>query len=140
MPTSEALRLATERGFDLVEVAPTANPPVCKLLDFGAYQYQLEKTERKARAKQKKTDVKGIRLSLKIGRHDLEFRVNLAKKFLDQGHKVRVEILLRGREKAHRGMAVDILNQYVASLGEGAIVDQPLSQQGGKLFLIVRKQ
>lgn len=140
MATSDALRIAIERGFDLVEVSPKAAPPVCRLLDYGAYQYQIEKSERKARAHQKKIDVKGLRLSLKIGAHDFDFRVGQAIKFLDQGHKVRVELFLRGREKAHAPLAIDILNSYVKKLGDNVVVDQPLSRQGGKMFMIVRKK
>jgi translation initiation factor IF-3 len=138
--TSEALRLSVERGYDLVEVAPNAAPPVCRLLDYGAYQYQLEKTERKSRARQKKVDVKGVRLSLKIGTHDFEHRVNQSKKFFEEGHKVRVELMLRGREKAHAPLAIEIIEKFRKQLGDDVVVDQALSRQGGKMFMIVRKK
>jgi len=138
--TTEALKLAQERDLDLVEVAPNAKPPVCRILDYGAYQYQQEKSERKSRARQKKSEIKGIRLSFKIGKHDLEVRSKQSRKFLDQGHKVRLEILLKGRERAHRDLAVEKLNTFVKDMGDDIITDQELSHQGGKIFLIIRKK
>ncbi|MFH0853068.1 MAG: translation initiation factor IF-3 [bacterium] len=138
--TTEALRLAQEHDLDLVEVAPNAKPPVCRILDYGAYQYQQEKSERKSKAKQKKSEIKGIRLSFKMGQHDIEVRSKQSRKFVDQGHKVRLEILLKGRERAHRNLAVEKLKTFVINMGDDIITDQELSHQGGKIFLIIRKK
>ncbi len=135
MATRDALQLAQERGFDLVEVAPQANPPVCKLLDYGAYQYRLEKQQRKQRAKLKQIEVKGIRLSLNIGRHDRDVRLNQAKKFLGEGDKVKIEMILRGRENAHQDLAREIMMKFVADLG--ANVEQPIARQGKKFFCLI---
>lgn len=135
MATRDALQLAQERGFDLVEVAPQANPPVCKFLDYGAYQYRLEKQQRKQRANQKQIEIKGIRLSLNIGEHDRDVRLNQAKKFLGEGDKVKVEMILRGRENAHQDLAREIMMKFVADLG--ANVEQPISRQGKKFFCLI---
>lgn len=132
----EAQKIASERGFDLVEVAPNAKPPVCKILNYGAYQYRLEKAERKQKARQKRIEIKGIRLSLKIGQHDLEVRRVQSQKFLGEGHKVRVELLLRGRENAHRPLGQDIIRKFVASLGP-TLTEQPMSMLGGKISMTV---
>ncbi len=135
--TSEALRMAQDRGFDLVEVAPHARPPVCKLLDYGAYQYRIEKQERKSKAHQKKVDIKGIRLTFKIGEHDRTVRQETAKKFLAEGHKVKIEMILRGREFAHQDLAREKVKEFIKELGEGVTVEQPLSKQGNKLLCII---
>ena len=138
--TEEALRMAEERGFDLVEVSPKANPPVCKLLDYGAYQYRLGKAERKQKAKQKKIEVKGIRISFKIGEHDLEIRKNQTLKFIEKGDKVKVEMMLRGRENAHQDRAREIINKFIASLGKNIFIEQTLSRQGNKFFVVLDKK
>ncbi len=138
--TAEALRMAQERGFDLVEVAPYAKPPVCKLLDFGAYQYRLEKQERKAKAHQKRVEVKGVRISFKIGDHDLAVRQETAKRFLSEGHKVKIEMILRGREFAHQDRARENVREFIAAMGDGIYVEQPLNKQGNKLFCIIGKK
>lgn len=138
--TGEALRMAEERGFDLVEVSPKANPPVCKLLDYGAYQYRLEKVERKQKAKQKIIEVKGIRLSFKIGAHDLEIRKNQALKFIEKGDKVKLEMILRGREMAHQDMAREIISKFIESLGEKIIIEQPLTRQGNRFSVVLDKK
>ncbi|MBI4093315.1 MAG: translation initiation factor IF-3 [Candidatus Kerfeldbacteria bacterium] len=135
----EALRLAQERGYDLVEVAPNAKPPVCKILDYGAYQYRLEKQERKSKAHQKRIEIKGVRLSFKIGEHDRTVRRDLARRFLDQGHKVKIEMILRGREFAHQSRARENVMTFIAELGDDVEVEQSLSKQGNKLFCLIGK-
>lgn len=137
MPTSRALDLARERGLDLVEVNPVAQPPICKLLNWGAYQYQQEKLERKSRLRQHKIEIKGIRLSLKIGKHDLELRRNQARRFFIRGDKVKVELILRGRERQHESRARQLVTEFITSLGDGAYLEQPLSKQGGRMSLVV---
>ncbi len=138
MSTQDALRLAQERHLDLVEVAPTANPPVCKIMDYGAFKYRQEKTERKQRLKQKKVEIKGIRISLKIGQHDLEHRMEQAKKFLELGDKVRVEMILRGREWQHQDLARQKITEFIAALGETK-VEQPLNRLGNRYIVLIGK-
>ena len=101
----EALNLAKQKDLDLVEVAPDARPPVCKIIDWGKFQYEQEKEQRKQKAKSKKVDLKEVRLSFRIGQHDLGVKSKQARKFLDQGDKVRIQLRLRGREMAHRDQA-----------------------------------
>ena len=109
-------------------------------MDYGAYQYQQEKKERKHKAKQKKVDIKGIRLGLNIGAHDLEIRKNQALKFFAKGDKVKVELILRGRERAFADRARTIMENFAMSLGDSAVIEQPLTRQGGRLALLVAKK
>ncbi|MFC1662668.1 translation initiation factor IF-3 [Patescibacteria group bacterium] len=136
----QARRLAEERGFDLVEVAPQAQPPVCRIVDYGSYIYHQEKTERKQKAKQKKTDVKGIRLTFNIGDHDRDMLIGRSRKFLEQGHKVKIEMLLMGRQRAHGERGKQMLNQFSESLSDIAKVEQDMGRQGHKYFLILTKK
>lgn len=137
MPTAEAIRLAVERGFDLVEVSPVAQPPVCKIIDYGQLRYEANKKERKQRGKQKKTEVKGIRLSATIGDHDVLVRVKQASKFLEEGNKVQVELLLRGRQKAHPEIGRQVVQDFMNQLLDVATIESPVSQQGGKVTAIM---
>ena len=116
MPSSQALEIARERELDLVEVAPLANPPVCKIIDFGKFQYQKAKLDQASRAKQKKVEIKGIRIGIRTDEHDLEFKKNQAEKFLKRGDKVKIEIVLRGREKAHPDLARKNLNDFIKTI------------------------
>jgi translation initiation factor IF-3 len=140
MNTEEAVRRARAEGLDLIEIVPNAEPPVCRIADFGAWKFRQEKIERKQKARQRKSDVKGIRLSFTIGEHDLGIRRGQALKFLEKGDKVKPEIILRGRQIVHKDKARELLDRFVAGLGEDAIVEQPISQQGKKLFLILTKK
>jgi len=140
MDTYRAIQLARERDLDLVEVSPVAQPPICKIMNYGAYQYQQEKKERKQKAKQKRIEIKGIRLGLNIGAHDLEIRKNQALKFFEKGDKVKVELILRGRERAFFDRARTIMEEFVKSLGDNAIIEQSLTRQGGRLSLLVAKR
>lgn len=101
----EAFKITQEKGLDLVEVNPVANPPVAKMVDYGKFEYQQRKSERKAKVSKKRQELKNIKIGLKTSRHDLEVKAGQAGKFLSKGHKVRLEIFLKGREKAHRDLA-----------------------------------
>jgi len=140
--TSQALSMAQEKGLDLVEVSPLAQPPVAKIINYSKLKYQEEKERRKEKAKQKKIEVKGIRLSLRISPHDIEIRLNQAKKFIGLDDKVRVEMLLKGRERQHFQQAREIINKFVADLNELIPVnlEQPLAAQGGKLSVLIGKK
>ncbi len=116
IPIAKALELAREQEADLVEVSPLAKPPVCKITDYGKLQYQDAKQEQQKKAKQKKVDTKGIRLGFRTDKHDLFFKKTQAEKFLLKGHKVRVELWLRGREKAMLEKAVVNLKEFLATI------------------------
>jgi len=113
MSSEEALVLARAQELDLVEIAPKAKPPVLKIMDYGKFQYQQSKQERIAKGKQKKLDTKGIRIGMRTDTHDLEFKKSQAEKFLTKGNKVKIEIMLRGREKAHQDLARTTLVNFV---------------------------
>lgn len=142
MDTSEALATAQERGLDLVEVSPLAQPPVVKITNFSKLRYQEEKERRKEKAKQKKVEVKGIRLSLRISDHDKEVRVHQAEKFLSQDDKVKVDLILKGRERQHANLAKDIIHKFIESINQlvPTVIEQPLSIQGGKFSVLIAKK
>lgn len=137
METAKAIEFARSRELDLVEVFPKAQPPVAKILDYGQFKYWKEKEARKQKAHQKQVDIKGVRLSLRIGAHDLDMRRSQALKFLTQGDKVRAEIILRGRERQQSEMAVSIIRKFIESLGPNMRVDQDITKQAGKISMIV---
>lgn len=141
MPTADAIAKAKERELDLVVIQPKAEPPVAKIVDFGRYKYEQDKEARKQKAKQKTVEVKGIRLSLRIAPHDMEVRKEKAKEFLDEGDKVKVEIILRGREKRFGDLATQVIQQFIALLDKDVPlkVEQPVLRQGGQLTSIVGK-
>ncbi len=116
MPTSKALAMAREQEMDLVEVSPKAQPPVVKITDYGRMKYKKEKQIQKQKAAQKKVETKDIRLSLRISPHDLDMRLNQAIKFLQKGHKLKIEIILKGREKQLKQKAIEILNNFINKL------------------------
>ena len=132
--------MAREKDLDLVEVYPNAQPPVCKIMNYGSYQFTQAKKERKQRAKQKKIEVKGIRLSLNIASHDLEMRKNQALKFFQKGDKVKLEMILRGRERQFVARAKSIMEEFAKSLGEDVMVEQPWTRQGGRLSMLLAKK
>jgi translation initiation factor IF-3 len=116
MSNWEAIEMAKSHGLDLVEVSPKVHPPVCRIMDFGKYQYQKTKEEKSAKTKQKKVDMKGIRIGIRTDEHDLNFKKNQAEKFLSKGNKVKIEIALRGREKAHQDLARNNLKNFIGRI------------------------
>lgn len=137
---NEARQLAQQAGLDLVEVAPQAQPPVAKIVDFGKLLYQQEKQERKNRAKTKKGEVKGVRLTRNIGEHDLSTRVKTGQKFLAEGDKVKVELRMRGRERAHPELAKQVMERYISMLGEDLVLEQPIKLLGHCLTALIAKK
>lgn len=113
-PTAEAVRMAEERLLDLVEVAPQATPPVCRILDYGKYRYQLQKKEKDARKKQKVQTLKEIKMRPKIDEHDYDFKVRAIRNFLEDGHRVKVSVFFRGREMAFLGKGTEVLSRVIA--------------------------
>lgn len=142
MTTAAATAMALEKGFDLVEVNPKAEPPVCKFLDFGQFKYQKEKEARKQKAQSAEVEIKGIRLSLRIGVGDLETRHQQAKKFFERGDKVKVDLPLRGREKAFRDGATEVINKFIDLLKSDypLRVEQPIAYQNGRLTVILARE
>ena len=124
----KALEIAQEKELDLVEISPNATPPVCKLMNYGKYLYTQSKQQRLHKAKQKKVELKTLRFSLKIEKHDLETKVKKAVVFLDQGHKVKFDLTLRGREKAFVSQAFDKMNFFLTHFPEDVKQDQPLKR------------
>ncbi len=141
MKTADALRTAKERDLDLVVIQPKANPPVAKIIDFGKYKYEKEKEARQQKSKAKNVEVKGVRLSPRIGQHDMDVRKEQAKRFLEKGDKVKVEIILRGREKRFGDVGTQVIQDFIEQLNEDMPikVEQPVARQGGQLTSIIGK-
>ena len=133
----DAIALAKEVESDLVEVSPTAHPPVCKIMDYGKYLYRQNKLMQKQRTKQRKSEVKGIRLSMRTGTHDIETKVRKAREFLEAGHSLKVALIFKGREISHFDLAVDKMNVIKDALADVAKVDQAPKKQGYNLFMIL---
>lgn len=137
LPRSEALRLAEERSLDLVEVAPNADPPVVKLMDFGKYQYERAKREREARKARREIEVKEIRFRPKIGEHDMTFKVKQARTFLQSGAKVKVRVRFRGREITYPEVAMKQLEHVAEQLSDISTVEQQPSFEGPTILMIL---
>jgi translation initiation factor IF-3 len=137
VPLAEALRLAEEATLDLVEVAPNLIPPVCKILDFGKYQYAQAKLQMEQRKQNKTKDIKEMRLGHKISDHDLEIKSKKVNDFLSKGHKVKVTVKFRGREIMHYSLGRDILNKFLASLQAGYILDKDTMMQGKQMITFI---
>jgi translation initiation factor IF-3 len=133
----DALALAEERGLDLVEVAPTATPPVCRILDYGKYRYEQTKREREARKHQKQAELKEVRLKPKTDEHDLEIKARQARKFLLAGDKVKFTVRFRGREMAHPDIGREMLEQIAEELRDVATVEQRPLMEGRALSLLL---
>lgn len=137
--THDALAKARESGLDLIEVNPVSNPPVARIMDFGQYKYELEKKNRKTKAHQKTSETKALRLTFRIKGQDLELRRSQTLKFLSEGNKVKIDIVLHGREKAHRHLALDNIKNFISSLGNDIKIIQPVSSQGEQISAILSK-
>lgn len=140
MDLEKAYDLTEKAGLDLIEIAPQARPPVCRIMDFGKYQYQQSQKEKEQKQKQKYIEVKSVRISPRIGLHDLEFKAKQAEKFLNQGDKVRIEIQLRGREKAHQNLAYDKLEQFIDLIKMEIVVEQEPKREPRGLAMIIAKE
>lgn len=131
--------MAQERGLDLIEVAAKVMPPVCKIGDFGKFLYQKEKQIRQQKVHQKKSGLKGIRIGLNTAKHDLELKKKQAEGFLQKGYKVRIEIILRGREKAFGYLAKQKIEDFKLLLSEGVIIEQAITRQPRGFSMIIGK-
>lgn len=137
MSGREALRLAQEQDLDLVKIAPQAQPPVCKILDYGKYRFEMQKKEKEARKNQKVVELKEIRLSLNIDTNDFNTKVNQALKFLQQGHKVKVSIRFRGREMAHTNLGIDVEKRFAEALEGKAVIDKQPKLEGRSMMMFL---
>ena len=141
MSAKDALKLAKEAELDLVKVAPQAKPPVCKIIDYGKFRYEMARKEKEAKKKQKIVEIKEIRFTPNIDVNDLNTKTNAARKFLEKGNKVKVSLRFRGREMAHMQESRHILEEFAGSLEDIAVIDKPIKQEGRNLtiFLSVKK-
>ena len=137
MSAKEAYFKAKDANLDLVKIAPTAKPPVCKIIDYGKYRYELARKAKEAKKKQKTVETKEIRLSPNIDTNDLNTKVNQARKFLSKGAKVKVSLRFRGREMAHRDVGREILDSFYKELEDVSTVDKPAKMEGRSMVMFL---
>ena len=137
MSSREAQKLADEAGLDLVKIAPTAKPPVCKIVDYGKYRYEQARKEKEARKKQKVIDVKEVRLSPNIDTNDLNTKVGAARKFLEKGDKVKVTLRFRGREMAHTSLGLEVHKRFADALAGKAVIDKQPKLEGRSMMMFM---
>lgn len=137
MPTKDAIALAEDKNLDLVNVSPNAEPPVCKILDYSKYRYELQKKEKLAKKNQKTMQVKEVRLSTFIEEHDVQVKANTAIKFLKDGDKVKVSLRFRGRERDYTQKGFDVMNHFAEEVAEYAVVDKKPKFEGRSLTMFL---
>lgn len=136
-PPIEALRMAEARGLDLIEIAPNAKPPTCKIMDYGKYKYELKKKEHQARKNQTVITIKEIQLRPRTDQHDLEVKLKHARRFLLEGDKVKVNLRFYGREMAHQDLGFELLKKVTQTLQDVALVEVPAKMEGRQLFVLL---
>lgn len=137
MSLEAALALAEEEELDLVNISPNANPPVCKILDYGKYRYEQQKKEKNAKKNQAVTEIKEIRLSLSIEDHDLQVKAKSASKFLKEGNKLKVSIRFRGREMAYSQIAFDVMKKFAELISDCGVVEKEAKMEGRRMFMFL---
>lgn len=137
MPVSEAIKLAEERKLDLIEIAPQADPPVCKIFDYGKFVYELQKREKIQKKAQHQQQMKEIRFKWRIDDHDFNFKLRHAKEFIIDGNKVKATVFFRGREIVHQEIGQEVLERFVKEMMEVAKVDQPIKPEGKSLSVVL---
>lgn len=137
MPTEKALEMAGEKKLDLVNISPNANPPVCKILDYGKYRYELQKREKEAKKKQKVTQVKEIRLSTFIEDHDIQVKATTASKFLKDGDKVKVSLRFRGRERDYAARGMEVMKTFADTVSEVGVIEKKPLFEGRSLTMVL---
>ena len=137
MSAQEALKIAEERNLDLVKIAPQAKPPVCKIMDYGKYRFEMTKREKEAKKNQHTVEIKEIRLSLNIDTHDFETKVNHAKRFLESGNKVKVSIRFRGRQMAHPENGLTTMSKFSEACGKFSSVEKPAKLEGRSMLMFL---
>lgn len=133
MSARDAFELALEKKLDLVKIAPQAEPPVCRIMDYGKHKYEQQKREKENKKKQKITEIKEVRLSLNIEKHDLETKAKMASKFLAKGDKVKVSLRLRGRELGHTDLAIEVFERFAALIEEDGKMEKKPAAEGRSL-------
>lgn len=137
LSVKEALNIAASKNLDLVNIAPQAKPAVCRIMDYGKYRYEQAKREKEARKNQKTIEIKEVRMSLNIDTHDLETKVNAAKKFLSAGNKVKVSVRFRGREMAHPELGSALLDKFKEACSEVGVVEKQPKMEGRSLAMFI---
>jgi len=137
MATEKAMQMATDSEMDLAEVSPNSEPPVCKIMDYGKYQYHQKKVETKHRKMQKKTEIKGVRMGFKTGEHDMGVKRKQAEKFLAAGNCVKVSLIFRGREAIYKDLAKKKMNEFYDGLQDVCNLETPPKGQGNTLIMIL---
>ena len=137
MDTHDALRLAEEKGLDLVEVAPAAKPPVCRIMNYGKYRYEQQKRDKEAKKKQKIFQIKEVKLRPNIDDHDFFVKLKNAQRFLADGNKVKVTIMFRGREMSHPELGRDVLERFAKELGDSVTREKPPKLEGRNMTMVV---
>lgn len=137
MKSQEARKLAFEKGLDLVEIAPGAEPPVCRIMDFGKYRFEKEKKKKEAKKKQQKVDIKEIQLSCRIDTHDFETKLNHARRFLEAGNKVKVSVRFKGREMNHTAIGLDVINKLGEACSDIAAIEKPATLDGRQMLMFL---
>ena len=137
MPLADARQMARERDLDLVEVSPGVDPPVCRLLDYGKFKYELAKKDRQAHKSQKSTGLREVRIRPKIGQHDFDFKIRSVRKLLEEGSKVKILVMFRGREIAHPHLGKELLDKAIGTLGEAAKLDRAIAMEGRSMTVIL---
>lgn len=140
MSSKDALKMAMDANLDLVKIAPTAKPPVCKIIDYGKYRYELTRREKEARKKQKTTEIKEVRFSPNIDDNDLNTKANQARKFLSKGDKVKVALRFRGREMAHLNTSKKILDDFYKLLEDIAVVEKQAKMEGRSMIMYLTEK
>ena len=140
MSSREAMKIAREAELDLVKIAPQAKPPVCKIIDYGKYRYELARKEKDAKKKQKTIEVKEVRLSPNIDSNDLNTKIASARKFIEKGNKVKVTLRFRGREMAHVQSSRHILDEFAKALEDIALVDKPAKMEGRSMAMFLTEK
>lgn len=137
MSAAEANRIADSKNLDLVKISPNATPPVCKIMDYGKFKFEMQKREKDARKNQKVTELKEVWLSMTIDTHDLETKARAAQKFLRNGDKVRVSIRMRGRQQAHAALGVEVMNDFYKIVQQDAAMDKQPTTEGRNILMIL---
>lgn len=137
LPLREALRVAREKGLDLVMVSPTAVPPVCRIMDYGRHKYETDKRLREAKKKQHVVEIKELTISYKIGQHDYDTKLRALERFIKDGNKVKMTVRMRGREEQHSGLAVALLRRFADDVGEIAVMEREPKPEGRNVIMIL---
>ena len=140
MSPREAMKLAEEAGVDLVKIAPTAKPPVCKLVDYGKFKYEQTRKEKEARKKQRTIEIKEIRLSPNIDKNDLNTKINAARKFIGKGDRVKITLRFRGREMAHMNKSKHILDDFAEALSDIAVMEKTPKVEGRSMTMFLTEK